>query len=102
MNQILLNLMSNAIKYNRQGGCIIITLTHKNDKVVRLSVTDEGEGLSQYQQSQLFQPFNRLGAEQTSIEGAGIGLVITQKLSQLMGGGMLVWKVRLGLVLLFG
>lgn len=83
--QVLANLVSNGIKYNRQGGRVIIS-AHKEMSYVRLMVEDSGPGLSEVQQLALFQPFNRLGAEQSGIEGTGIGLVICKRLVEAMHG----------------
>lgn len=89
LKQVLLNLMSNAIKYNRPGGGVCIRGECREIDAagfLRLHVTDDGPGISLEQQAGLFQPFNRLGAEHGEIEGSGIGLVITRKLVLLMGG----------------
>lgn len=83
--QVIINLLSNAVKYNSENGKITIQCI-KSDNNVRVSITDTGAGLNQEQQSQLFKAFDRLGAENTEIEGTGIGLVITQNIVQLMGG----------------
>jgi PAS domain S-box-containing protein len=87
LRQVLVNLLSNAIKYNRQDGSVSIAWRELPDrKSVRIEVRDTGPGLSAQQLAQLFEPFNRLGAEYTIIEGTGIGLVITQRLVELMHG----------------
>ena len=85
LRQVVLNLLTNAIKYNRPHGKVFITL-HATDTDVRLVVKDTGLGMSAQQLAQLFQPFNRLGKEHSTIEGTGIGLAITQHLVELMGG----------------
>lgn len=86
LKQVLLNLLSNAVKYNREGG--EITMVHGGDALgnVAIAVRDTGAGLSPAQIGQLFQPFNRLGLESAAIEGTGIGLTISQKLVEQMGG----------------
>ncbi|MDH5600538.1 MAG: response regulator, partial [Gammaproteobacteria bacterium] len=85
--QVILNLLSNAVKYNSENGKITIRCDlSNNNNMVRVSITDTGEGLTQEQQEELFTAFNRLGKENTSIEGTGIGLVITQHVVELMGG----------------
>ena len=84
--QVILNLLSNAVKYNREQGKIILTCDVIENNFFRISVTDTGKGLSTEQQKQLFKAFNRLGFEQTGIEGTGIGLVITKKIVELMSG----------------
>ena len=83
--QVIINLLSNAVKYNSEKGNIIIRCDI-DETNIRVSVTDTGNGLSVEQQSHLFTPFNRLGAENDDIEGTGIGLVITQNIVELMGG----------------
>jgi len=85
MKQVIINLLSNAVKYNSENGQISIRCSQSTNNV-RISVTDTGAGLTQVQQEQLFTAFNRLGAENTEIEGTGIGLVISQNIIQLMGG----------------
>ncbi len=90
LRQVLVNLLSNAIKYNRRGGSVALRWPVGADGEVRLQVQDTGIGLSTEQQAHLFEPFNRLGIERSGIEGTGIGLVITQKLMQVMGGRLTV------------
>lgn len=87
--QVLNNLLSNAIKYGPPSGTVRLS-AEVEDGVLTLSVQDEGPGLSEAQQAQLFQPFNRLGAERSGVEGVGLGLVITRGLVELMGGHMTV------------
>lgn len=84
--QVILNLMSNAVKYNQEQGKIILAFDMLENNFFRIRVSDTGKGLSAEQQKQLFKEFNRLGLEQTEIEGTGIGLVITKKIVELMGG----------------
>jgi len=86
LKQVLLNLLSNAIKYNRAGGTITVSCKSLSNDRIRVTVTDTGAGMSEAQLQQLFQEFNRVGAEQTNIKGTGIGLVITKRLVELMGG----------------
>ena len=85
VKQILINLLSNAVKYNTDGGAIAISTRHDGQHV-SLVVTDTGLGMTADQMAELFQPFNRLGRERTGLEGTGIGLVISQRLAELMGG----------------
>jgi PAS domain S-box-containing protein len=85
LKQALLNLLSNAIKYNSAGGRVTLDASPAGD-LVRLCVSDTGPGISAARQTQLFQPFNRLGAEFSGIEGTGIGLVISRRLVEMMGG----------------
>lgn len=84
--QVLLNLVSNAIKYNRQGGSVTVEVSAPAADTVRLTVRDTGMGLSPAQLGELFQPFNRLGQERGTTEGTGIGLFLTRRLLGLMGG----------------
>ncbi len=86
LKQILLNLLSNAIKYNRDGGAVVVDCSPSGPQMVRVSVQDTGMGLKPEQIKQLFQPFNRLGQESGAEEGTGIGLVVTKRLVELMGG----------------
>jgi PAS domain S-box-containing protein len=89
IKQIVLNLVSNAIKYNRPGGHVGVALAGGAEGLV-LTVRDTGMGMSTVQVEALFQPFNRLGREGTGIEGTGIGLVITRNLVGAMGGQLKV------------
>jgi PAS domain S-box-containing protein len=86
VKQVLINLLSNAIKYNRAQGAVEVACSAGSGKRIRISVHDIGEGLSPEQLSQLFQPFNRLGQEGSAEEGTGIGLVVSKRLVELMGG----------------
>ena len=86
LRQAVLNLLSNAIKYNRPGGEVRLSTEVADDRTLRIHVTDMGAGLTEEQLRQLFVPFDRLGAEETSIAGAGLGLVVSQRLIELMGG----------------
>ncbi len=84
--QIVMNLLSNAIKYNRAKGSVTVGLETPAPGWVRVSVADTGPGIPLERQGELFQSFNRLGAEFGEIEGAGIGLALSRKLAELMGG----------------
>ena len=86
MKQVLFNLLSNAIKYNYTGGSVNVTCVEATPQRVRISVADTGIGLTPEQMTQLFQPFNRLGREASAEEGTGIGLVMTKRLVEMMGG----------------
>jgi signal transduction histidine kinase len=86
LKQVLLNLLSNAVKYNRDHGAVIVECAPGDEGRVRLSIQDTGDGLAPDQLRQLFQPFNRLGRDAGGIEGSGIGLVLTRRLVELMGG----------------
>ncbi|MEO6354556.1 MAG: ATP-binding protein [Burkholderiaceae bacterium] len=86
VKQVLINLLSNAIKYNRAGGTVEVTCTSDLAQRMRISVQDTGEGLSPEKIAQLFQPFNRLGQEAKTVEGTGIGLAVSKRLVEAMGG----------------
>ena len=86
LKQVMINLLFNAIKYNQVGGHVTVRCTLTTADSVRIIVRDTGRGLAPDKLAQLFQPFNRLGQEQGTEEGTGIGLVVTQRLVQLMGG----------------
>jgi PAS domain S-box-containing protein len=84
--QILMNFGSNAIKYNRPRGKVTFVVSLPSAELVRITVRDTGMGIRPDKQDKLFQPFQRAGQETGPIEGTGIGLVITKRLAQLMGG----------------
>ena len=90
LKQVLLNLLGNAIKYNRRGGTATLVVRTAHEGRIRFEVRDTGMGLSPEQLAHLFEPFNRLGREQTATPGTGIGLVISQRLVQMMGGELVV------------
>lgn len=85
LKQVLLNLISNAIKYNIEGGTVTLSIK-KDVQKVRIMISDTGPGISEDQQESIFQPFNRLEADQTDIIGSGIGLTIAKELIELMNG----------------
>lgn len=84
--QVLLNLLSNAVKYNSEDGQVTFTVRSMGGGLVRFSVTDTGPGIAVEDQPKIFEPFTRLGVETGNIEGTGIGLTISRKLAELMGG----------------
>jgi PAS domain S-box-containing protein len=86
LKQILINLLSNAIKYNRVRGTVVVDYAASAPNRIRIDIKDTGAGLRADQVAQLFQPFNRLGQEAGGEEGTGIGLVVTKRLVELMGG----------------
>ncbi len=88
LQQVLMKLLSNAVKYNQAGGSVVVELGESEPQRVRLRVWDTGTGLSPDQMAQLFQPFHRLGQQAGTEQGAGIGLVVTKRLVELMGGAM--------------
>ena len=85
LKQILLNLLSNAVKYNRQGGRVELECGPAGDGL-RIQVVDTGPGIAPEAMDQLFVPFERLGSEQIGIEGAGLGLPLSRRLAEAMGG----------------
>ncbi len=89
--QILLNLFSNAVKYNRQGGSISVEV-QTSGGTVTIAVTDTGVGIDQSKLSALFRPFERLGAEATAVEGTGVGLTLSRTLSREMNGTLTVFS----------
>jgi len=86
LKQVLLNLISNAIKYNRDEGKVTVSYDIISSDLVRISIADTGIGISKEKQNLIFQPFNRLGAEDRQIQGTGIGLTITKSLIEAMHG----------------
>lgn len=88
LKQVLTNLLSNAVKYNVPGGRVVVHSQRLDGQRLALRVLDTGLGLTDAQMADLFQPFNRLGREQGDIEGTGIGLVISRRLAELMGGAL--------------
>ena len=87
LRQVLLNLLSNAAKYNRRGGTARLVWADAGERL-RLEVHDEGAGLTPAQQARLFSPFERLGAEHGAVEGTGIGLALIKWLVERMGGAI--------------
>src|SRR6266446_3962752 len=86
LQQVLLNLLSNAVKYNRQGGAIRVGCEDGSSGRLRFTVADTGGGIPPEMMNRLFRPFDRLGAEQTAVEGTGLGLALSQRLVEAMGG----------------
>jgi len=86
LKQVFLNLLSNAIKYNRQHGDVSILVKPVSVGRIKIGIVDTGEGIKKQDIPKLFEAFNRLGAEVTDIEGTGIGLPISKKIIELMGG----------------
>ena len=89
LRQMLLNLVSNAIKYNHRGGTVWVTYEVGTDQTT-MTVRDNGQGIPVEIQDRLFTPFDRLGAEGSGIDGTGIGLALTRSLAELMGGSIAV------------
>jgi signal transduction histidine kinase len=90
LRQVLLNLVSNAVKYNRPGGSVRIEARPDDAGSIVLTVQDSGPGMTAAQMDRLFQPFDRLGAERTRVPGTGLGLVISRGLIQAMGGSLVL------------
>ncbi len=86
--QILLNLLSNGVKYNRRGGTVAISCERTSPTRLRVKVSDTGPGIPDHQLGLLFQPFERLGAERTEVEGTGMGLALSRQLAEAMGGSL--------------
>ena len=86
LRQVLINLLSNAIKYNHENGHVYISVETTDDATARISVRDTGPGIPAQHRHELFLPFNRLNAENSGIEGTGVGLVLTKSLIELMDG----------------
>ncbi|MEY2560301.1 MAG: hypothetical protein QOG51_716 [Verrucomicrobiota bacterium] len=86
LKQVLLNLLTNAVKYTPVGGKVTISMDASKPDTIRVVVTDTGSGIPAQKLSRLFTPFDRLGAEQSGVEGTGLGLALCQRLMQAMDG----------------
>jgi signal transduction histidine kinase len=86
LKQVFINFITNAIKYNKKGGEVLLNCTYTDENKIRFNVTDTGIGISQSNLVKLFNPFERLGVESEGIDGTGIGLVICKELIEQMGG----------------
>jgi len=86
LRQVLLNFISNAIKYNNAGGEVVLTAEASPEGGIRFKVSDNGIGIPPDRSEELFQPFNRLGAEHSKVSGTGIGLAFSRKVVEAMGG----------------
>jgi PAS domain S-box-containing protein len=93
LSQVLLNLLSNAVKYNRASGRVTVGFDQLHPDKCRVTVTDTGAGIPPSKLALLFQPFERLGAEQTAVEGTGLGLALARALIEAMGGTLGVESV---------
>ena len=86
--QVILNLLSNAVKYNNKNGSVIINYSVDDEKMLQLSITDTGKGLTPEQQTHIFHRFDRAGEEASTISGSGLGLVISKQLIEKMKGAI--------------
>lgn len=86
LKEVIINLLSNAIKYNKENGNVIIKEENLDNTHIKISVIDTGKGINDKHQSQIFTPFDRLGMEGGTIEGTGIGLTLSKKVTEAMGG----------------
>jgi PAS domain S-box-containing protein len=93
LKQVLLNLLTNAVKYTAVGGGVAVVLDRSQATNTRLVITDTGAGISPEKLARLFTPFDRLGAEQSGVEGTGLGLALCQRLMHAMGGDIGVHSV---------
>ena len=94
IKQVFINLMSNAIKYNKKKGTLTLELEVSNEQTVKIHFRDSGQGIPEEEQEYIFEPFNRLGAENSAIEGTGIGLSITKQLMDLMNGSITLTSTK--------
>ena len=88
LKQVIVNLLDNAVKYNKHGGQVTITLNAYNESFIRISVTDTGYGIPQESINKLFLPFSRLNTEHIDIDGNGIGLSLCKQFAELMNGNI--------------
>ncbi len=88
LKQVLLNLITNAIKYNSESGTVTISAEEIEGHRLRIRVRDTGPGIKTEYRDKLFTPFERLGAEQTTVEGTGLGLALSKRLLEMMGGSI--------------
>jgi PAS domain S-box-containing protein len=88
LNQVVLNLISNSIKYNKLNGSVVVSFERRENNVIRLGIRDTGHGVSSQERGKLFKPFERLNANSETIEGTGIGLAISKHLVEMMNGAI--------------
>ncbi len=93
LKQVVLNLLANAIQYNREGGTVSLGCEPAAEGRVRITVSDTGPGIPAEKMDRLFTPFDRLEAEQTGVEGSGLGLALSKRLVEAMGGALGVESV---------
>ena len=87
-SQVIINLISNAIKYNRENGTVTLDASQPGNGKYRIEIKDTGEGIPEHKLDQVFEPFERLRAENSNVEGNGIGLTISRSLMEMMGGSL--------------
>lgn len=88
LKQVILNLLSNAVKYNRAQSAVGLSYEDTSGNSLRISIRDSGEGIAPHDIEQLFVPFERLAADRTDVQGSGLGLALSKRLVELMGGAM--------------
>jgi PAS domain S-box-containing protein len=88
LKQVLLNLLANAVKYNRAAGRVFVALEEQPGRRLRILISDEGPGIPASKRSRLFSPFDRLGAENCEMQGTGLGLALSKRLTEAMGGAI--------------
>jgi PAS domain S-box-containing protein len=88
LNQVALNLVSNAIKYNKPDGSVVVSFERREHNIIRLGIRDTGQGVSSQARDKLFKPFERLNVHSETIEGTGIGLAISKHLVEMMNGAI--------------
>lgn len=93
LKQILLNLVMNAVKYNVDGGAVLVSFGQSDDARLRIRISDTGPGIDPGSLNRLFTPFDRIGAENQGVEGTGLGLALSQKLAVAMAGEITVESV---------
>ncbi len=93
LKQILVNFLSNAVKFNRESGCITATCQLVSADLVRLCVRDTGPGIAPADQERIFSAFERLAADRAGVEGTGLGLALAKRLTELMGGSVSVESI---------
>ncbi|MGE3268662.1 MAG: GAF domain-containing protein [Chloroflexota bacterium] len=93
LRQVLTNLLTNAVKYNREGGSVTLSSERTAEGLTQILVRDTGYGVAPDRMTRLFDPFDRLGAERTGVQGTGLGLTIARSLTEAMGGRLDVESV---------
>ena len=94
LKQVLLNILGNAVKYNRDGGSVTVSCVNGSGDVIEIRVTDTGSGVAPEDMERLFTPFERLTARHSEIEGTGLGLAVSKRLIEAMGGRIGVESTR--------